>query len=395
MECSEVTIDDILDILAAGESETVGFKQSTASLRDAVETISAFANHKGGRLFFGVKDDGTVIGQQVSDDTLKNLANAVKLNTDPKLYPEIEKIRVKGKSCILITVPESPLRPHLSYGRAFKRVGTTTQRLDRDQYDYMVLQRNNGYGFDFQIQADARLEDIDADAVYRFLEIANSIRDTNENTFLPVDVILEKLELMKNGGVTKAALLLFGKNPRKFFDYNYEIKCGRFPSDEGYGEIANDKEFSRNIIENFNLALDFIKDSLEKASRKGEVHREEKWEFPLTVIREALVNMIVHRDYRQGVKSTVEVRPSFISFYNPGHLFGPAITVERLKAPHPSRPGNRLIAKVFYLMGLFESWGGGTLNIISGAVKSGKPEPGFFYEGGMFRLVLYRRAAPS
>jgi ATP-dependent DNA helicase RecG len=250
------------------------------------------------------------------------------------------------------------------------------------------------YGFDYQIQKNARLEDIDPDAVYRFLEIANSVRDTNENTFLPVDALLEKLELVKNGGITNAALLLFGKNPGTFFDGHYEIKCGRFSSDEGYREISNDKEFTRNIIENFNLSFAFIKDSLKKESQKGDVHRKEKWEFPLNVIREALVNMIVHRDYRQDIKSTVEVRPSFISFYNPGHLFEPTITIERLKTLHPSRPGNRLIARVFYLMGLFESWGGGTLNIISDTMKYGKPEPGFFYEGGMFRLELYRRESP-
>jgi ATP-dependent DNA helicase RecG len=100
--------------------------------------------------------------------------------------------------------------------------------------------------------------------------------------------------------------------------------------------------------------------------------------------------MIVHRDYRQNIKSTVEVRPPEISFYNPALLFEPTITVARLKSLHPSRPGNRLIAKIFYLMGLFENWGGGTLKILDETVNAGKPEPGFFFEGGMFRLVLYR-----
>jgi ATP-dependent DNA helicase RecG len=116
----------------------------------------------------------------------------------------------------------------------------------------------------------------------------------------------------------------------------------------------------------------------------------EKWEFPVSVIREALVNMIVHRDYRQNIKSTVEIRPSTVSFYNPGQLFGPTITIERLKTFHPSRPGNRLIAKIFYLMGLFENWGGGTLKILAETIESGKPSPEFFFEQGMFRLLLLR-----
>ena len=60
--------------------------------------------------------------------------------------------------------------------------------------------------------------------------------------------------------------------------------------------------------------------------------------------------MIVHRDYRQSIKSTVEVRPASVSFYNPAHLFGPAITIKNLTKRHPSRPGNKLIAKIFYLI---------------------------------------------
>ena len=85
---------DILNLILKGESETVEFKKSTASLREGIETLCAFANHKGGYLIFGVDDNGKIIGQQVSDDTVKNISNAVKLNTEPKLYPQIEKIEL-------------------------------------------------------------------------------------------------------------------------------------------------------------------------------------------------------------------------------------------------------------------------------------------------------------
>jgi ATP-dependent DNA helicase RecG len=383
-------MDDILSLIAKGESETLEFKKSTASLREAIETICSFANHRGGQLLFGVEDNCNIIGQQVADDTLKNIANSIKLNTEPKLYPQIEKIELNGKSCVLITVEENPLRPYMAYGRAFIRMGATTQRMDRDQYDYMLQQKYNGYGYDYQIQKNAGLEDIDEEGVYGFLEIANSIRNLNENTFLPVDIILDKLGLMKEGQITKAALLLFGKNPGIFFDHHYEIKCGHFHADEGYDELTNDKEFNGNLIENYHMALGFIKDVIKKASVKKDIQRTETWEFPLNVIRESLVNMIVHRDYRQDIKSTIEIRPSFISYYNPGHLFRPTITIERLKTSHPSRPGNKLIAKIFYLMGFFESWGGGTLKIINDTIGVGKPAPEFSFEAGMFRLELKR-----
>ena len=107
-------MDDVQHLLASGESQTVEFKKSTASLRDAIETLCAFANQHGGYVIFGVDDHGTVVGQHVSDDTLQNIANTVKLNTDPKLYPTLEQVDIDGKSCILVTIEESPLKPHLA-----------------------------------------------------------------------------------------------------------------------------------------------------------------------------------------------------------------------------------------------------------------------------------------
>ncbi len=382
--------DEIMDLIEKGESETVEFKKSTSSLREGIETVCAFATQRGGYLLFGIDDNGVILGQQVTDDTIRNIANAVKLNTDPKLYPGIEKIELKGKACILVTVDESPLKPHLAYGRAYLRVGTTNQKLDRERYEYLLQQRFNGYGFDFQAQPGAALNDIDTDSLYGFLETANSIRNLNESLLLPPDTVLQKLDLMTDGKLTKAAVLLFGKNPKEFFADHFEIKCGKFLHDTGYDEVANEKEFRQNLIYNFDAALNFILESIGKNSLKGDIHRKETWEFPIGVIRESLVNMIVHRDYRQNIKSTLEIRPSTVSFYNPAQLFGPSITIERLKTFHPSRPGNRLMAKVFYLIGLFENWGGGTLKIISETIKSGKPSPEFSFEDGMFRLVLFR-----
>jgi ATP-dependent DNA helicase RecG len=382
--------NEILDLISKGESETLEFKKSTSLMREGIETVCAFANHRGGYLLYGVDDDGAILGQEVTDDTIQNIANSVKLNTDPKLYPTIEKIVLEGKDCILVTIEESPLKPHLAYGRAYLRVGSTNQRLDRERYEYLLQQRFNGYGFDHIVQPEGNLSDIDSDSLYEVLETANSIRNLNENLLLPTDIVLQKLDLMTEKGLTKAAILLFGKDPGKFFADHFEIKCGKFASDEGYDEIANEKEFRQNLIQNFNAALNFIVESIGKSSLKTDIHRIEKWEFPVSVIREAMVNMIVHRDYRQNIKNTVEIRPSKISFYNPAQLFGPTITIERLKRLHPSRPGNKLIAKIFYLMGLFENWGGGTLKIISETIESGKPSPEFSFEDGMFQLSLLR-----
>ncbi len=79
------------------------------------------------------------------------------------------------------------------------------------------------------------------------------------------------------------------------------------------------------------------------------------------------------------------------SHTNPAHLFAPAITIDLLKQPHVSRPGNTLIAKIFYLMGVFENWGGGTLKIVADIRNAGKPEPQFDFANGIFRVILSRQ----
>ncbi len=379
------------DEITTGESEGIEFKRSTALLKEAVQTLCAFANHRGGVLYFGVADDGTVVGQTVSDDTLKNIANTVKLNTDPKLYPQVEKIDIAGKSCVRVCIEQSPLKPHVAYGRPYLRVGATTQQLSQDQYQLMLQQRQNGYGFDFQPCPMATLADIDEMSVQQFMETANAVRDFNQNIYLPIDHVLEKLDVLKEGAISNAAVLLFGKQPARLFSGHYEIKVASFLTDTGYDEMTNAHEYTGNLLTIFASAQDFLLNTLRRTYRKGEQMGTERLEFPKAMLREALVNMIVHRDYRIDVKSTIEVRPSSLLFYNPAQLFTPTITLDALRRHHASRPGNKYLAKIFYMMGLFENWGSGTLKIIDNAKQSSGREPDFDFQNGMFSLRIYRR----
>jgi len=322
---------------------------------------------------------------------LKNIANSVLLNTEPKLYPDIKKVELEGKTCIHIHIGESPIKPHLAFGKPFARVGPTTQKLSSAQYEMMLMRRMNGYGFDYQPVEEASLDDIDESAVYKFIETANQARNLNENLTLPVELLLEKLELMKNGRLTRAAILLFGKNPRKFFMGNYEILCGAFSEDKGHDFFLDNHEFDDNLFSNYNAALSFVHRNIVSTYKKGPPNGVRTWEVPLPVLQEAIVNMIVHKNYRIGVKNYIEIRPSWISFSNPGFLFKPSITIEKLSQPHLSRPGNILIAKAFFWSGLFENWGTGTLRIIEELKKAGKKAPEFSFEDDeIFRLKLYR-----
>lgn len=379
---------EIKKLIEQGESDTLEFKKSTANWRGIVESVCAFANSGGGMLMVGIKDNGEVIGQQISDDTLKYIVNGIALNIEPKVYPLVRKIEYEGRNLVSIEMEESPVKPHIAFGRFYLRLGPTNQKGSQEEYRAMLSQKLNGYGFDHILHEKATLDDIDTEELYKFIERGNQQRSLNANLQEPADVLLEKLGLLREKKLTNSAILLFGKEPAKYFLGHFENKCGVLNEKSGYHEFLSEKEFSGNLIQNYHDTYTFVLKHIDRTLSKDVPERREVWEYPLFAIQEAIVNMIVHRDYRINIKNYVEMRPDKIEFKNPGHLFKPVITLDKLKKPHPSRPGNKLIAQCFYWLKLFENWGSGTITMIETMKKMELPEPEFFYEDGLFAIVL-------
>lgn len=133
----------ILHIIKAGESETVEFKKSTAHLSRAGETLCAFLNRRGGRVFIGVTPEGKVVGQQVTDSTLRDIASMTDRFEPPApIEIRIIDLEVKGKNVIVLDAPTlADSRPFSFNGRPYQRVGSTTSVMPQNRYESLLLDR--------------------------------------------------------------------------------------------------------------------------------------------------------------------------------------------------------------------------------------------------------------
>ena len=103
------------ELLQGGESDTVEFKTSFG--REAMETLAAFVNARGGTLIIGVNDAKKVVGVSLSPQSLQQWINQVKIITAPAIVPEAEMVRHRGKEVVLFWVPAYPVKPVSLQGR--------------------------------------------------------------------------------------------------------------------------------------------------------------------------------------------------------------------------------------------------------------------------------------
>jgi ATP-dependent DNA helicase RecG len=176
--------------------------------------------------------------------------------------------------------------------------------MNKEEIERMILERKKVY-WDSLICEEASLKDIDEEKVRWFLRKAKNERNFNINVEIPIREALERLELIKNGKLTNAAILLFGKNPQRFF-YQAETRCARFKGISPV-EFTDMKVFGGTLIEQVENAVSFVLDHIPmRVVITGKPGREEIYEYPPFAIREAIVNAICHRDYT--IMSNVQVR---------------------------------------------------------------------------------------
>jgi ATP-dependent DNA helicase RecG len=198
--------------------------------------------------------------------------------------------------------------------------------------------------------------------------------------------VLQKYELVKEGKLTFAAYLLFVNNISAITS----LQVGRFKTET---DIIDNVDLNTDLLSQIEGALSFIRKHLMvEYVITGEAQRQERYDYPLEAIREIVINMVIHRDYRDSGNSIIKIFDDRIEFFNPGKLYGD-LTIAQLNSGHyASRTRNRAIANMFKECGLIERYGSGIKRIRNACVKHGLAEPVFeeFQHG--FHVVIYKES---
>lgn len=380
-----ITMEQIRQWAASSESETLEFKRTTSERREAVRTLCAMLNHRGGRVLFGISPDGQITGQQVSDHTIEEIAQEIK-EIDPPVFPSIERIGTVGnRELLVVTVSQGPSRPYTYKGHSYRRVGNTSPAMSRDEYNRMLLERLHGENrWENQPTERWTIADLDIAEITRTVEEGIRRGRMEDPGTRDPEALLRGLGLMRGGALLRAGVVLFGRADCLEADFpQCLLRVARFRGTDRTDFLDN-RQFHGNAFQLLLLAERFLRESLPVAGRilPGLFERIDDPLYPPVALRESLANAFCHRDYSIGGGSVgVAIYDDRLEVTSSGNLhFG--LTAEALYQPHESLPWNPLIARVFYRRGIIESWGRGTLKIVELVQQAGLPKPEIEDAGG-------------
>jgi predicted HTH transcriptional regulator len=245
--------------------------------------------------------------------------------------------------------------------------------------------------FDASYNEHASIDDIDTEKIRWFIRIARSKRGFPLPEETETSKVLTHLNLLNENRISNAALLLFAKEPQRFF-INSEVRCAQYYGIEVAKPIPTYKVFKGNVFELVDQSLNFVLSKLDYSigTRENSVQIPGKYEMPKEIITEAIVNSIAHRDYTSNGSVQIMLFADRLEIWNPG-ILPLGWTTEKLKKLHASVPANPLLADPMYLAGYIERMGTGTMDMIRLARKSGLKEPEFIQEDS-FIVKVFRKS---
>ena len=357
------------------ETQNIEYKSSWRD--EYLKWICGFANANGGTIFIGKNDNGETVGVPDAKKLLEDSPN--KVRDVLGILVDVNMHETPQGAYLEIEVEPYP-NPVNYKGQYHYRSGATKQELKGVALDKFLLQKQ-GKRWDSVPIPKVKISDLKQETLMFFRE--RGIRSKRlPDSILPenAEQLLENLNLIEEGYLKRAAVLLFHPNPEKFVTGAY-VKIGYFQRE---AELVFQDEVHGNLIEQVEKTVELLFTKYIKAfiSYEG-IHRVETYEYPKEAVREALLNAIAHKDYSGLTPIQIRVYRDKLMIWNEGTL-PENWTLEKLLEPHSSRPYNPDIANAFFRCGYVESWGRGISIMAELCEAEGLLRPSYRVEGSDF-----------
>ena len=331
----------------------------------------------------------TGLSEKQLEECLEWVEKAVYEASFPPIIPRVSLQRIDDKNLLIIEVSSGMNKPYYRRSEGMEkgtyiRVGRNTVRATPETIEELRWQ-TAGIHFEALPMHRATIEDLDKKLISSFLEKRKNGGETEFST-----EILKSYGLMitehSHNYPTTAGLLLFGKNPQKFFSEAMCI-CTHFQGSEGRDVIAT-VDCEGDLFTQFNAAYNFILSRLTRSFQIEEPQRSEKLEIPKKAIRETLLNAFIHRNYHIQAPTKIAVWSDRIEVFSPGSFPGP-IDVNNLRTGR-SYIRNPHICKAFREAGYIEKLGSGFIVMLDSYQAYHLPSPQVIDGGDYVKCVLSR-----
>jgi len=404
------TRTELLEIISNDENSGVEFKRDDLQNHALAKELVAFSNLEGGMVFLGVEDDGSIAG--LTRDNLEEWVMTVcRDKIRPAIIPFFEVIRevAPGKDVAIVRVERGfdvHSLWHNNRNTYYTRVGSQTREPTPQELSRLFQQRGT-FRADLRPVSGAMIKDLDRRRLKDYfgrIRRQDAPEDRDEAGW---QTLLINTEIMIEEGVSLSGMLLFGKSPNRFLP-QAGIDAVAFPGTEKdyaarervtlRGPMTPLMDEDGNLLEAglVEQALEFVRRNTPViAVLEGGARRVEKTTYPDDVIREAVVNALIHRDYLlANTDIELAIYEDRLEVVSPGRLPN-GITPERMRAgTRASR--NQLLKDVMRDYGYLEHMGMGVpRKIIRGMREHNGTDPDLIEQDERFIVRLYARSNPA
>lgn len=380
---------ELQQVLDDGPNDRHAFVGAKATVRTLAETLAALANANGGLLILGVMPKGSPQADLEPDELLSRVQQAAQETDPPLLLPTPHVVELESGRVVATEVPAGLPHIYSLQGLFQTRTAGRNRPLTSPELRRLLLERGDA-GYEAQIVEGATMDDLDEKRIIRYLDqVSFAATEDIAQAMVARGCLTQRAdgELLPTVG----GILLFGSNPQRFLR-SAEIICVRYTGKDMGDEFVR-QDVSGTLADQIRQAEAFVASNMRRGMKISGFMREETAEYPMPVVREAIVNAIAHRDYTvRGEGVRILMFSDRMEIYSPGRLPG-HVTLENLKDERYSR--NESIVAVLSDLGYIERLGYGIDRMIVTMQETGLPEPIFEETAAGFRVTLRSRPEPS